>query len=218
VRRPQPFVDAYATHMEEIGLFPLATVLLPAEEIPLHIFEPRYRELIGECLEQETEFGLVYSDDDGIQEIGTRAGVVSAERLPDGRLNIVARGGERFRLLELTDGRSFHTGWVEPVEDQADPAPAGDVTRALQLFERVVEITGAATDPPDRDQPLLSFDLAGRFDLAPALKQSLLVQTSERERLARVCEILEGAAAAAVRLRELHALAQRNGHPHPPDS
>ncbi len=204
--------------MEEIGLFPLATVLLPAEEIPLHIFEPRYRELIGECLEHETEFGLVYSDDGGIQEIGTRAGVVNAEELPDGRFNLVVRGGDRFRLLEVTGGRSFHTGRVEPLEDQADPAPAGDVMRALQLFERVVEVTGAAADLPDSDHPLLSFELAGRFDLAPGLKQSLLVQTSERERLARVCEILEGAAAAAVRLRELHTLAQRNGHPHPADS
>lgn len=204
--------------MEEIGLFPLAAVLLPTEQIPLHIFEPRYRELIGECLEQETDFGLVYSDDDGIQEVGTRAGVVSAEHLPDGRLDIVVEGRERFRLLELTGGRSFHTGRVEPLEDQIDPAADDEVTRALRLFDRVVEITGAGAERPAPDQPLLSFELAGRFELTPGLKQSLLVQTSERKRLARVCEILEGAAVAAERRREVYHLAQQNGHPRPPDA
>ena len=74
----------------EIGLFPLGIVLLPTEQIPLHIFEPRYRELIAECLEEEREFGLILADDDGLREVGTRALVTEVlERFDDGRLNVV---------------------------------------------------------------------------------------------------------------------------------
>src|SRR5918999_3429506 len=106
--------------MSELGLFPLGIVLLPTEQIPLHIFEDRYQELIGECLAEEREFGLVYADEDGLREIGTRAAVTEVlDRFEDGRLNIVAEGRERFRLVELTEGRSFQTSRVEPVEDES---------------------------------------------------------------------------------------------------
>src|SRR4029079_17508557 len=111
----------------EIGLFPLGIVLLPTEQVPLHIFEPRYRELIAECLETEQPFGLVYADDDGLRRIGTLATVVEVtDRFEDGRLNIVVEGGERFRLVDLTDGRSFATGRVEEADDHNDP---GDPTK-----------------------------------------------------------------------------------------
>ena len=114
--------------MSELGLFPLGIVLLPTEQIPLHIFEERYQELIGECLDLEQEFGLVFADDEGLREVGTRALVTEVlDRFDDGRLNIVVEGGERFRLLELTEGRSFQTGLVEPVEDEADAADPEEV-------------------------------------------------------------------------------------------
>src|SRR5215470_2935880 len=121
-RTRYPF-GAYASPVvDEIGLFPLGMVLLPTEQVPLHIFEPRYRELIGECLEEEREFGLVLADDDGIRDIGTRAAVTEVlERFDDGRLNVVVEGRERFRISELTGGRSFQTAEVEPIEDEADP-------------------------------------------------------------------------------------------------
>jgi Lon protease-like protein len=96
--------------MSELGLFPLNLVLLPGEQAPLHVFEPRYRELIGECLDENEEFGLVLADDDGIREVGTRAGVIEVvEQFEDGRLNVVVEGRERFRLVELTEGRPFAT-------------------------------------------------------------------------------------------------------------
>ena len=203
--------------MEEIGLFPLGVVLLPTERVPLHIFEPRYRELIGECLDAGTDFGLVYADDDGIQAVGTRAAVAEVvRRFPDGRLDIVVVGGERFRLLQLTDGRSFHTGRIEPVVDQPDPAPASRVAEALALFTGVLEVAGAEAEVPPADHPQLSFALAGCFELAPAVKQDLLQRTSESERLGLVCDILEQARSAATRRREIHELAQTNGRVHPP--
>ncbi|TMJ94386.1 MAG: hypothetical protein E6G67_09675 [Actinobacteria bacterium] len=81
--------------MSEIGLFPLDLVLLPGEQRPLHVFEPRYKELIGECLDEETEFGLVLADEEGMREVGTRAAVVEVlERFDDGRLNVVIEGGD----------------------------------------------------------------------------------------------------------------------------
>jgi Lon protease-like protein len=198
--------------MSELGLFPLGVVLLPTEQIPLHIFEDRYQELIGDCLADGSEFGLVYADDDGLREIGTRAAVTEVlDRFDDGRMNVVVEGRERFRLLELTEGRSFHTGRVEPLDDDADRADDEDATRALELFRKLVELTGAEVDEPSLDSAQLSFELAGRFDFAPELKQRLLQLTSERRRMHLLAELLEGAAVAVERDREIAKRAEGNG-------
>jgi len=200
----------------EIGLFPLGIVLLPTEQVPLHIFEPRYRELIAECIESEQPFGLVYADDDGLRRTGTLASVVEVvERFDDGRLNIVVEGGERFRLLELTDGRSFHTGTIEPFTDDGDPPDPDDVSRGVGLFAQLVELTGAEVEAPAEDMGQPSFSLASRFELAPELKLELLEEPSERVRLKRLCEILETVATAVQHQRETAELASRNGHVHP---
>ena len=200
----------------EIGLFPLGIVLLPTEQVPLHIFEPRYRELIAECIESEQPFGLVYADDDGLRRTGTLASVVEVvERFDDGRLNIVVEGGERFRLLELTDGRSFHTGTIEPFTDDGDPPDPDDVSRGVGLFAQLVELTGADVEAPAENMEQPSFSLASRFELAPELKLELLEEPSERLRLKRLCEILETVATAVQHQRETAELASRNGHVHP---
>ena len=123
-------------------------VLLPTERVPLHIFEPRYHELIGECVAQDREFGLVYADDDGIQAVGTRAKVIEVVRLPDGRLSIVVEGGQRFRLVELTSGRSFHTGQVEMLGDVPGPGVAGSrgaSAGAVSRGDRKDRLGGART-------------------------------------------------------------------------
>ena len=203
--------------MSEIGLFPLQLVLLPTEQVPLHIFEPRYQELIGESLEQGVPFGIVYADDDGLRQVGTLATVSEVtERFEDGRLNIVVEGGERFRLLELTSGRSFVTGRVEPIDDQDDPAERADVERALGLFARLVELMGGNLEPPDPEAPEFSFAVAGRFEFSADLKQELLVESSERVRLVRLCELLAIAAETVERQKEIAARAQSNGKVHPP--
>jgi Lon protease-like protein len=197
----------------EIGLFPLGIVLLPTEQVPLHIFEPRYRELIGECLDEEQPFGLVFADDDGLRRIGTLANVVEVtDRFEDGRLNIVIEGGRRFRLVDLTEGRSFHTGTIEELDDLDDPPPPEDVQRALAVFRRLVELTGAEVEVPADVSATPSFEIGSRFELAPELKLELLAETSERLRLVRLCEILETLAAAVERQQQVAALAQTNGH------
>jgi Lon protease-like protein len=204
--------------MAEIGIFPLGLVLLPTEQVPLHIFEPRYRELIGESLEHGTPFGIVYADEDGLRQVGTLATVTEVvEQFDDGRLNILIEGGSRFRLLELTEGRAFATGRVQPVADQDDPAAPGDVERALALFARLAELTAADVEAPDADVPELSFAVAARFDFASEIKQELLDESSERIRLARLCELLAIAVETVERQREIATRAQTNGKVNPPD-
>ena len=196
----------------ELGLFPLPMVLLPTELAPLHIFEERYKELIGECVSGDEEFGLVYADDGGMREIGTRAGVVEVlAQFEDGRLDVLIEGRERFRLLELTSGRSYNTGAVSPVVDGDDPAEPASVERALGLFDRLRQLTGSDVDVPDANPGQLSYVLAGRVELALEAKLELIEQISERVRLDRVCELLEGALATVERQRRAAERAVTNG-------
>jgi Lon protease-like protein len=204
--------------MEELGLFPLPVVLVPTERLPLHIFEPRYRELVGECVETGSEFGIVLAAGDGaVHEIGTRAAVTDVlEVLEDGRMNVVVEGRERFRLLELTSGRSFTTGIVEEVQDEDEPPDAADVERARELFGRLSEAAGAGVEVPDAASRSLAWELAARVELEPAAKQELLALTSPRVRMRRLTELLDVAletlrTAAAIRER-----ASRNGKVTPP--
>ena len=128
--------------MPEIGLFPLPVVLLPTEQAPLHIFEERYKELIEECLAEDEAFGLVYADGDGIREIGTEAVVLEVlARFDDGRMNVVVEGRTRFQVDALTTGRSFQTCSTSTVDDVEDPADAETIANALELFERLRELT-----------------------------------------------------------------------------
>jgi Lon protease-like protein len=194
--------------MDEIGLFPLELVLLPTERIPLHIFEERYKELIGECIARDGEFGLVL---DGA-EVGTRARVAQLlQELPDGRMNVVVEGGERFRVVEQTEGRTFQTALVEPVEDDDEAADPDDVERALAIFRRLVELTETEVDEPPADSPSLTFELAARVDFGNELKQELLELRSPQERTVRLAELLERAAEAIALEREVHTRASSNG-------
>jgi len=198
--------------MEEIGLFPLQIVLLPTERIPLHVFEERYKELIEECLAGDAEFGLVYADESGVHEVGTRARVVHVvTRFPDGRLNVLVDGGERFRLDQLTSGRSFHTGLVSALEDEDDPAGREAVDRALRSFERLREVTGSDVEMPEPGATQLSFELAGRVDLPAGEKLELLSELSERRRIDRLTELLEEALVRAERVRMTTERASGNG-------
>jgi Lon protease-like protein len=111
-----------ASPMRDFPLFPLPMVLLPTEVVPLHIFEERYKEMIGLCLEEEREFGIVWLADDGLREIGCTAGVAEVlERMDDGRMNILVRGGTPFRLLEKQEDQAYPAGTVELLGDAGEP-------------------------------------------------------------------------------------------------
>ena len=205
--------------MPELGLFPLPIVLVPTERIPLHIFEPRYKELIDECIELGQEFGLVLATGDGaVHEIGTRARVAQVvELLDDGSLNIVVEGGERFRLLDLTSGRAFTTGIVEPVRDDDEPAVATDVDRALEIFTELAEVSESDVEVPDPLSPIFDFELAARVDFAVEAKQELLSMTSPRARMTALVGLLEVALEAIKLELTLRERAGRNGKVAPLD-
>ena len=198
--------------MAELGLFPLGVVLLPTERVPLHIFEPRYKELIGECLESGGEFGLVLADDDGLRPVGTRASVTDVlHRFPDGRMNVVVEGGERFRLVRMTSGRSFDTAEVEPLEDEDSDADAEARVLALERYSSLAAATGSEAEELDADSSALSFEIAARVDFGPELKQQLLETRSEPERLGALAGLLEEAAEAVRADRERAEQASTNG-------
>jgi Lon protease-like protein len=202
--------------MSEIGLFPLGIVLLPTELVPLHIFEPRYRELIGECLEDEREFGLVLADDDGLRDVGTMAAVTEVlERFDDGRLNVVVEGRERIRIAELTEGRSFMTAEVEDIDDEDESPTEDEIEECLAAYQRVVSAAEADLEELDFDADSIAYQIAARVDFGTEVKQGLLQEVSERRRLRRLCELLEGAAVALEREREIAARAATNGKVQP---
>jgi Lon protease-like protein len=204
----------------ELGLFPLPIVLVPTERIPLHIFEPRYKGLIDECIELGEEFGFVLATGDGaVHEIGTRARVAQVvETLDDGSMNIVVEGGERFRLLELTSGRSFTTATVEPVLDDDEPALEADVERALAVFTELAEVSESDVEIPDPLSPHFDFELAARVDFTVEAKQEVLSMTSPRARMTALVGLLE-VALEAVRLElTLRERAGRNGKVAPLDA
>jgi Lon protease-like protein len=198
--------------VEEIGLFPLGIVLLPGERVPLHVFEPRYRELIGECLELDVEFGILFAEEEGVREIGTRARVTHVlERFDDGRLNILVEGGSRFRVERMTRGRSFMTALVDALEDEGDEPESATTTRALEAFRALATVAGAEVEDLDEASPQLSYELASRVELSPEAKQQLVESISEQERLELVAELFDDARRSLLAVHELGERAKRNG-------
>jgi Lon protease-like protein len=132
-------------------------------------------------------------------------------RFDDGRLNILVEGGERFRVDQLTEGRSFQTGITSPLSDDDDPAEPGTVSRALELFENLRQVADSQVEAPGAETEQLSYALAARVELEPEVKQSLLEVTSERVRLEQVCELLEDAAKSVELQRRAAERAATNG-------
>src|SRR3954451_12667636 len=106
--------------LPDLPVFPLPLVLLPGELLPLHIFEPRYREMVARCLAGPEPFCIVLADDDGVRRIGCLAtGLEVMERLPDGRLNIAVTGGERVEIERVDeDAHSYLAADARVVEDE----------------------------------------------------------------------------------------------------
>jgi Lon protease-like protein len=202
--------------VSEIGLFPLNLVLLPGEQAPLHVFEPRYKELIGECLEDNEEFGLVLADEDGLRDVGTRAGVIEVlETFDDGRLNIVVEGRERFQLVELTEGRSFQTAEIVDIDDDGEEPTQDELEQCLVAYARVVKAAEAELEDLDLDADSIAFQIAARVDFGTEIKQGLLELRSERERVLRLSPMLDQAADAVRRDREIRERASGNGRVEP---
>jgi ATP-dependent Lon protease len=202
--------------VDEIGLFPLNLVLVPGEQAPLHIFEPRYRELIAECLDFGGDFGVVLEDDEGMREVGVRCAVVEVtDRFPDGRLNVVVEARERFQLLELTEGRTFRTAEVEEVPDETETPSEDEMEECLAAYARVIAAADVEVDDLDLDAESIAYQIASRIDFGTEIKQGLLEIRSERERVVRLAPMLNQAAEAVERESEIRRRAGGNGRVEP---
>jgi Lon protease-like protein len=178
--------------IERFRLFPLGLVLLPGEVVPLHIFEERYKVMIGECLDGEEEFGILWMSEEGLKDVGCAAAVAELlERMEDGRLNILVRGSEPFRVLRRRQDMTYPAGDVEPLEDTEEDADE-ELTELAR--ERYADLVERATDRrPDADSvsDLDAFAMAATIDFRPADKQELLELRSEPERLRALTTLFE---------------------------
>jgi Lon protease-like protein len=198
-----------------LPLFPLEVVLLPGTPLPLHIFEPRYKEMIGECLANDAPFGVVRALDEGIAEVGCTAEIITVTKeYPDGRMDLIAEGRKRFEVLELNQERSFLRGEVLLVPDEPGSPVQEEKVRAIQLHLEILSLAGAVQDLSAADQNQLSFYLAGSLPLDLDFKQKLLAMRSESQRIQLVAEYLESILPKLRRVAQTRQKAGGNGHMH----
>ncbi|HUF28121.1 MAG TPA: LON peptidase substrate-binding domain-containing protein [Gemmatimonadaceae bacterium] len=210
-----------------LPLFPLPVVLFPGTPLPLHIFEPRYRTLLADCMDGDRRFGIIFSPEAAGEEslaagsVGCVARIESAQGLPDGRSNIVVAGQARFALERFVDTpHPYHVGEVADYEDEAESSSLLDELseRVRGMFTRVARAARTLADDPDPVPPLpddpaqISFNIASMIDLDGPQRQLLLVSRSPAHRL-RELESLLGTAVSALEARaQVHLHAKSNGH------
>jgi Lon protease-like protein len=196
---------------ERFPLFPLGIVLLPTEIVPLHIFEDRYKLMIGECVERETEFGIVWLSDDGLKAIGCSARVAEVlDELDDGRMNILVQGCRPFRLDRRIEDLPYPAGDVEFLED----ADEGDELLAAEARGAYADLVEVITDErPGEDEldGLTAYGMAATIDLAEAPKQALLEERSEDARLKTVGDLFAAALHRIENAEEAQERAKSNG-------
>ncbi|HYB00431.1 MAG TPA: LON peptidase substrate-binding domain-containing protein [Ktedonobacteraceae bacterium] len=188
----------------ELPLFPLDVVLFPGEDLPLHIFEPRYRLMMNECFEQLKPFGivLVRPGSEHLKEepysVGTMAKIELLDRLEDGRMNLIAKGLQRFSILELHRQKPYLSGLVEVYEDsvEQDQKQTAFARQARQLFNAYLQVLVKVIGKEDVEFNIptapedLSHFIAYFLDVSNERKQQLLELTSTTQRLENEIDIL----------------------------
>jgi Lon protease-like protein len=199
----------------DFPLFPLGLVALPSELIPLHIFEERYKTMIARVLEEEGEFGIVWVSDDGLRPIGCACEIAEVlERMPDGRINLVARGTRVFRIEARQDELAYPAGTVEFLEDRpedVDPAAAAD---AHAVYAELVEQATDRTPDPVEIATMSAYEMAATVDFGLEAKQGLLDLRSESARLKLVARLFRGAIKRLDFVERAQARARSNGKVH----
>lgn len=202
--------------MSDIPLFPLNVVLMPGAPMPLHIFEDRYKQMVDECLEGESEFGMVLADDSGTREVGCTARIVElVERYDDGRMLILVEGSRRFKLNNVLTGKPYYVGEVDYLqEDEPGEEITGLAEECVVLLERVVEAATEGSVDIEIEAPYrnLSFAIAGRIEFDLETRQQILELATEKERLEKVKGLLSQVAERLERERRASEKAQTNGH------
>ena len=136
--------------VRDFPLFPLGLVALPTELVPLHIFEERYKTMVARVLEEESEFGIVWVADDGLREIGCACEIAEVlERMPDGRVNLVARGTRPFRIEARQDELAYPAGTIEFLADVDEPVDPEAAAAAHAAYTELVEQATDHTPDPE---------------------------------------------------------------------
>jgi len=168
-----------------IPLFPLDVVLLPGMALPLHIFEPRYKIMIGRCVNETIEFGVILAADKGVARVGCTAEI--AQKLkdyPDGRMDIITEGRSVFHLLELLEEKEYYEALVEYLVDDAARLDARREARLTQMFQQAhLLLAGQEWAVANTDTDIsLAYRMAARLPLELAEKQELLEMRAEDSR------------------------------------
>jgi len=203
--------------IERFPLFPLGLVLLPGEKVPLHIFEDRYKQMIGECLEEEREFGIIWLADDALKDVGCAARITRVlERFDDGRMNIVVEGTTPFRLERRIGDLAYPAGDVELLDDEPGTDDAA-LERARKSYADLVEEVTDARPEPDALAELDAYGMAATLEIAASAKQALLELRAEPARLEQLEALFDEALKRIRTATRVAEQASGNGHLRPGD-
>jgi Lon protease-like protein len=197
-----------------LPLFPLEIVVFPSAPLPLHIFEPRYKEMIGECLAQDRPFGMVRAKENALSAIGCSARIVTVIRkYEDGRLDIAAEGAQRFEIIQVNQERSFLQAEVAFFEDETSTVSKNAADAVIQLHEQLFAVLGQTVEI-ERDADFLSFHLAQDLPVDLDFKQTLLEMKSEAERIETLTEYYRATIPKIETSLRVRQRASGNGHVH----
>jgi Lon protease-like protein len=197
-----------------LPLFPLSVVLLPTTPLPLHVFEDRYKEMMGDVIPARGEFGVVLAKDEGIVSVGCTATVDRIfQRYPDGRLDLLAVGRRRFQVVSLDEEKSYLRAAVEFFnDDEAAEVPLDLRQKAMDGYQRLRDVEQPEIlIEPQLEGPQLSFQLA-QFIADVDKRQAVLSIRSERERLQFLVTILPDYMLQRERITLAKRVAPLNGH------
>jgi len=198
--------------VRDFPLFPLGIVALPHEIVPLHIFEERYRTMIGECLERGSEFGIVWAADDGRRSVGCAVEIAEVlERMEDGRMNILTRGTRPFRIVDEQDDLPYPAGTVEFLTDKDEKADTGTAESAHEAYNELVEQATDRTLEPDELEGMTAYQMAATVDFGREAKQGLLDLRSENARLRLVARLFRAAIKRLAFIERAQERAHSNG-------
>ncbi|WP_028062698.1 LON peptidase substrate-binding domain-containing protein [Solirubrobacter soli] len=201
--------------VENFPLFPLGLVALPSELVPLHIFEERYKAMIGRCLEEGSEFGIVWMADDGLRPIGCACEIAEIlERMPDGRINLVARGTRVFRIEERQDDLPYPAATVEFLDDRDDYPDEQAATGAHIAYADLVEQATDRTPEPGEIEAMSAYEMAATVEFGLDAKQGLLDLRSETARMKLVTRLCRAAIKRLDFIDRAQARARSNGKVH----
>jgi len=201
-----------------LPLFPLQLVVFPRTQLPLHIFEERYKTMVGEAMEQRSEFGLVLAKDEGIVNAGCTVVVDKVlTTYPDGRLDIITRGSRRFEILLLNQDKDYLRGEVEFFDDEdTTESPQELREEVLRRYRAMLEATENKFYPePELTDPQLSFQLAQSVDDLD-FQSVMLRSRSEAERLKQLNQFLNQYVPRLKQTVRMKQLAPLNGFGHKP--